>query len=423
MHWRLNLYSSEIIQKRLYQAKKAGIQHERLPRDRSLEIAAKLERLRRDDKGGVLPPGQLSRPLDVKEQSFIESERLLCKADFAYYAERYHAIGIDTGTTDGDLTIGPVRHQESQQKCLKEMGKREAEVYAEHAKYGLTEGIRIIAHKTRQVYFTAFFREVTLHRMLFWPGTRAFAGALNPDGVGELYKRDKLAIDNLPWWLKPDVYPDVKDSELGFKDPLSSRLLYQAENQKAGIAVGTQQDVSHLTEVPLWLFPEQNIGFSLKAALPKSRMTLHVQEGTSAGKGGYWNTVSEAARHRRDGYESWTYIFIPWWLNRRKYRAIPPPNWKPDKHTLEHAELVERTSAEWNEGVTYRPTIEQLVWWQTERAQYILNGSLAFFLASYPCSPEQSFVNFSQGALPVELVEELELGLRKPMLYGVEVQA
>ncbi len=415
------MYSSEIISRRLFQAKKAGLQFQRLPREQSIEIAGRLEKLRFDEKGSAYPVGQLSRPLDSKETAFIESERLICKADFTYYAERYNLIGLDTGTVDGETPTGPMVFQESQQYLMKTLAKREDEVHAEYKQYGMTEGIRVVAHKTRQVYFTAICRALTMHRMLFWPGTRAFAAALNPDGVGEMYKRDKIALDNLPWWMKAEVATDVKDSELAFKHPLASRLLYQAENQKAGIAVGTQQDVSCCTEVPLWNFPVQNIVFSLKPALPKSRMTLHVQEGTSAGKGGYWHDLTEAVRHKRDGYESWCYCFVPWWLNRRKYRAIPPPGWMMDKNTEEHRDLIVRTSPEWNDGVAYTPSVEQLCWWQTERRQAVLNGASPYFTASYPATPEQSFVNFSQGAIPPEVIEELEFGLRRPGTYGVEV--
>ena len=167
--------------------------------------------------------------------------------------------------------------------------------------------------------------------MLFWPGSRCLAAALNPKGVGELYKRDKIALDNLPFWLKPDIYPDVKDEEIGFRHPLSSRLMYQAENEKSGLAVGTTQDVSHLTEVPLWAYPAYNIGFSLIPAIPKSRSTLHIQEGTSAGGAGYWKEVSECCRRKARGWESWTYVFIPWYFNARKNRSIPPPNWATRK--------------------------------------------------------------------------------------------
>ena len=420
------MYSPLITAKRFSKAKaeflKEGIEIKRLPRDQSIETAAKLQKLRFDNNGNPYPGDRTARPLDQKELAFTISERAICKIDFEYYATRYHTIGLDTGVTGEEQTTGPARFLESQVKLLKVIGKREEEVYAEHAKYGMTEGIRVIGHKIRQVVFTTTAREITLHRMLFWPGTRAFAAALNTDGLGELYKRDKLAIDNLPFWLQPsEVYPDVKDSEIGFPSPIGSRLLYQAENQKAGIAVGTQQDVSALTEVPLWQFPEYNIEFSLLPAIPKARSTFHFQEGTSAGKGGYWQTISEACRHKKKGFENWSYIFIPWWVNRAKWRALPPRNWSPDKITLEHAALIERTSPEWNDGVVYRPSIEQLAWWEFERAKYAANGDTASFYQSYGATPEQTFVSRGRGALPVELLEELEFDVRQPRPYSVDV--
>lgn len=417
------MYSSSITESRLHQAKRAGLVYERLSRDRSLEKAAKLEKLRFDDRGQALPPGQLTRLPDDKEQAFIQSERLICKADFSYYAQRYHSIGIDTGTTTGEETLGPVRFQESQERLISAIGKREEEVYAEYAKYGFTEGIRVIAHKTRQQYYTAICRMLTIHRMLFWKGTRAFAGALNPAGADELYDRDKKAINNLPWWLMPEVYPDVKATEIGFKFPLDSRLVYQMANQKSGMGVGTTQDVSHLTEVPLYYNADYDINFSLMPTIPKARSTLHIQEGTSAGPTGYWREVSESCRNKEAGWESWVYVFIPWFFNSRKYRRVPPPNWTPSKHTLEHAELIERTSAEWNNGVTIRATIEQLAWWETEREIFARRGELGKFLATYPASPEQSFSLWGQGALPTELLEKMELDERDPHLYSVEVVA
>lgn len=418
------MYSQNIIARRIHRLNKdlgLDLNAKRLPRDVSIETAARLQKLRFNERGEPGPDGWLSRPLDTKELAFTESERLLCKADFEYYATRYHQIGIDTGTTGEEETIGPVKFQESQVRLLKALGKREEEVHAEFAKYGTTEGIRVIAHKTRQQYYTAICRMLTIHRMLFWPGTRALAAALNPKGVGELYKRDKVALDNLPFWMKPEVYPDVKDEELGFKHPLNSRLLYQAENEKTGLAVGTTQDVSHLTEVPLWQFPAYNIGFSLMAAIPKSRATLHLQEGTSSGGFGYWKEISESVRNKEVGWESWCYVFIPWYFNSRKNVKIVPFGWTPKKHTLEHAALIERTSSEWNDGVTTRPSKEQLYWWETEREIYSRNNSLGAFLATYPGTPEQSFTNWSRGALPVELIEEMELDERTANYYSIEV--
>jgi hypothetical protein len=414
------VYSPEITERRLFQARKRGLEFQRLPRERSIEIAGKLEKLRFDSGGNPLPDGQLARSLDAQESAFILSERILCKCDFVYYLTRYNSVEIDPGVDRGE-GIGPVRTLESQDQFIRVVGRREEEVHAEYAKHKHTEGIKVYAHKCRQVLITSVVRAITIHRMNFWPGTRAFTGTLDPDGSGEAYKRDKIIIDRLPFWLKPELYPDVKDQEIGFKDPIASRLRYQPENQKTGIGTGTQMDVSHLTEVALWRYPFQ-IDFSFIPGLPKGRMTFHVQESTSFGKD-YWATVTEGCRRRRAGYESWTYLFIPWYFNRMKYRAIVPGNWTPKKHTIEHAELVERTSPEFCNGNTFRLSIEQMYWWETERTRQARDGQLAAFYNNYPATPEQSFTSWREGALPAELLERMEFEISPGRPFDIEVAA
>ena len=415
------MYHPEIIERRLAAAKRAGIQFQRLPRDRSIEIASNLEKLRYGPKGQLLPNGGLVRELDEKEEGFIQSERVICKADFEYYLTRYHAVERDpgVGTQSG---IGPAVLLESQRRLIHRAGQREKTCYEELKKYGHTSGILIYAHKCRQVVFTATSRGITLHRMLFYPGTRAFAATLKegPEGTGELYKRDNITIDNLPFWLKPQIYPNVKDEEIGFEAPISSRLTYQAENQQTGIGTGTQQDVSHLTEVPLWNYPHR-IRYSFYPSLPKAVTTFHIQEGTSAGKGGYWQEVSEGCRQRRTGFEDWTYIFCPVWTNATKYRGNPPDDWSPNENTCKYAALVERTSPEFNDGKIFHPSRDHLFWWETTRAMHSQNGELSAFLANYPCTPEQSFTNWAQGALPVEKIEQMEYDTRPPMPYEVSI--
>lgn len=416
------MYSSEIVERRLHQAKSKGLKFNRLPRDKSIEIATRLEALRRDPTGKTLPDGQLVRPLDEKEAAFISSERILCKADFTYYLTRYHTLERDPGVgTEGGN--GPAVLLESQNRFIHYLGKREEVCHAEMKKYGHTAGILVYAHKCRQVAFTATSRGASIHRMLFWPGTRAFAATLKdgPQGTGELYKRDLLTIQNLPFWLKPDeIYPNVKDEEIGFPSPFNSRMSYQAENQQTGIGTGTQQDVSHLTEVPLWSYPHR-IRYSFVPSIPKAISTLHIQEGTSAGKGGYWQEVSEGCRHRRSGFENYTYIFVPWYTNTLKYRDNSPDNWIPDEHTIKHAELIARTSPEFCDGKSVQPTRDQLYWWEKTRALHASNGELASFLANHPATPEQSFTNWAQGALPVELIEKMELETCPARPYEIQI--
>lgn len=417
------MYASDIIERRLHTAKKAGLSYQRLPRAESIARSADLQLLCYDDRGAKLPDDTLARPLSKDEEFFIVSEQLLCKVDFEYWFTRYACVELDPGVTaDGKGGIAPPVLAESQRHYIKLLGRKEVEVHEEFKKYGLTLGIHAYFHKTRQVMATATARALTWHRLLFWNGTRAFCATLDEPRIGELFKRDHIIIDNLPWWQMPKVYPDVKDTEIGLEPPISSRISYQAENQVTGIGTGSQNDVSHLTEVALWKYPGR-IRFSFVPSIPKAVTTLHIEESTADGKGNYWHEVTEAARHKKRGFEHWIYAFIPWWYNKSKYRAIPHEGWKPEKHTLAHAELIERTSPEFNDGNVYKPTIEQLYWWETERAQHVKTGELASFLTNYPATPEQSFQNPTQGALPAELMEEMETEVKDPVPYEVECVA
>ncbi len=418
------MYNREIIARREHAAKKSGLRFKRLPRTDSIEIARKLERLRYDHTNRLLPDDQLIRPLDDAEQAHIDSERVICKLDFEYAFTRYLCLDLDPGVSDGRTGVGPPILLESQHRYIDLLGRRELECHEELKKYKFTEGIKAYIHKVRQVVATATIRAMTMHRLVFWPGTRGFAASLDDERVGELFRRDHIILDNLPFWLRPRVYPDVKDTELGFEPPTSTHCSYQAENQqqgRGGLGVGSQRDVSHLTEVALWQNPGF-IRFSFAPAIPKAITTLHVQESTANGKGDYWHEVTEAARNKRRGYESWVYAFIPWYMNKLKYRANPPGNWSPSALTVSHAALIERTSPEFFDGVTIRPSVEQLYWWETTRAEHSRNGELATFLTNYPATPEQSFQNPLQGALPPELIERLETRTRMPRrMYEAEI--
>lgn len=411
------MYSSLIIQRRLWQAKQEGLLHRRVPREDSIQIAADLEKLRYDTKNRLLPDGGLSRNLNRKEQDFIQSEQLICKCDFEYFFTRYCCLELDAGVGLGSGIRPPILLP-SQRRYLTLLGRREEVIHDEQRKNGFTAGILAYFHKVRQVAATAFMRAACMHRMLFWSGTRALCCALDDDGKGELFKRDHIILDNLPFWLKPTLYPDVKDTEIGF-ERISSRMYYRAENAGSGYGTGTQNDVSHLTEVALYRYPDR-ISFSFYPSMPKAITTLHVQESTSNGKGNYWHEMTENCRHRRRGFEDWIYAFIPWYTNVTKYRSVSPPDWEPEAHTIRHAELIERTSPEFNDGNTVRPTKDQLYWWESERARHAKNGELALFLTNFPATPDQSFQSPSLGALPVELIEAMEVETMPGMPYDIE---
>ena len=57
------MYHPEIISKREFQAKRAGLSFTRLPREKSIEYSSSLQALRLQKDGSLGPPGWLSRPL------------------------------------------------------------------------------------------------------------------------------------------------------------------------------------------------------------------------------------------------------------------------------------------------------------------------------------------------------------------------
>ncbi|KKK57307.1 hypothetical protein LCGC14_3055780, partial [marine sediment metagenome] len=98
---------------------------------------------------------------------------------------------------------------------------------------------------------TAICRSLSAHRLTTVPGVRVLAGSVDEDKVMELYTRDKTILDNLPWWLKPEIKYDEKGAHIHF-GKLSSKVLYQVGSQKSGVGQGRQFDVIHLTECASW---------------------------------------------------------------------------------------------------------------------------------------------------------------------------
>lgn len=395
--------------------------------DKSLHSLHKKFRYRRRDIGQcreiarrlrtLLEPktGQYSRALSADEMDFIRSETVLCRHDFRYFAERYGSIEYDASAGGG---IGPATFWTSQERALALIAAREEEIAAQYEKHGFSDGVLSVWHKSRQLGATAIMRLITLHRMLLWRHTRAIAGSLDIDKIHELYVRDKTIIDNLPPFLFPQIEFDVKDSHISFAN-LKSRLTYQQSNQRAGVGTGQQFDLSHMTEVALWEYADR-LKFDFLPAVPQSPTTFVAFESTANGRGNFWHEFTEDIRGKHEGFEHWLYIFTPWYIEKKKYRRAAPDDWRPNQVTIEHAELVERTSPE-HTGEKVVLTRDQLYWWQTEYSLHKKEGSLHIFLSNYCATPEQSFQHSTRSALPLETIERMRATAIMGMPYLPEV--
>lgn len=405
------MYSSLIIDQKLHRARQSGKPvHPRTVSD-SIGIAKKLDALT-DQKSG-----HYTRPLTKEETGFIQSETVICACDFAYFAERYGHIELDAD--DGGGT-GPIRLWDAQRISLRQTAKREEEMWAEYNKYGTTAGILQVDHKVRQVGRTAVTRLQLFHRMLFRRSYRCLSATIaspNDKNKMELYRRDKIILDNLPHFLKPRIKYDVSKELIHFDTPMSSHMAYADSEQRAGIGTGAQSDGHHITEGALWDNLDR-LMFEFIPAVPRSPWTFGTWESTPSGRNNPWHELTENVRRKKRGFEHWVYNYTPWYLIR-KYRAAPPSNWSPDETTLNHAAVIERTSPEFNEGNAVRPTLEQLYWWESQREFHNSTNQLNVFYSNYSATPEESFQHVNQGGFPYKTIEWMRQSSLTGMPYEV----
>lgn len=300
---------------------------------------------------------------------------------------------------------------ESQRIVLRHLARWEEEDYDRVSRKEVAIGTLVAAHKARQLGMTAISRSLSIHRLTTVPGVRVLAGSIDEEKVMALYTKDKIILDNLPWWLKPEIKYDEKGAHIHF-GKLASHILYQVGSQKSGVGQGRQFDVSHLTECAFWPYP-MTIENDFYPTIPRATSTLCILESTAQGRVNWWHDFTE--RIRIKGSSRWRYLFIPWYAEEKKYRFTPPPNWKPSDIAMLHAKKVHETSPEWiGKAVMLSP--EQLYWWESERGDAVKRGVLNIFLTNYCATPEESFQHTTQSAFSPEVLEKLRLqsGMGKP---------
>jgi len=398
------VYSPRIVQRNVERFEKAtSLTLTRYGAEESIGRSAEIQALKEGSK--------FLRQLKRDELAFVRNEQVLCHLDFRYWQARYAYIDRDPETGGG---TGPAKLWHSQEILLERMGTVEEKQADAVARGQTADGIRVADHKARQLGHTGVSRMICMHRHTLHPNCRSMSASVDDDKKLELYTRDKLIYDNLPWFLKPDLGFDVKAQHLSFP-ALNSNILYQQSNQEGGLGQGRQfNGVSHLTECASWPYPEAMIEMHFFPTLPRAAPTVCILESTAQGRGDWWHEFTEGVR--RGWRVDWIYNFTPWYAEPGKYRRTPPDTWQPDNLTLEHAKLVHETSFEFVGYPVVLPR-EQLYWYQTERAAFQKAGTLNFFLSNWCATPEESFQHSNVSAFPTEFLEQARLGASNGLAY------
>lgn len=388
----------------------------RYPPAQSLEIAQYLTNLKSEDKL-LDSSGNYVRK---EHATFVRNERILFQQDFLY-SLRYMQIERD-GTEGGGVGAFALTFWESQQILLDLISKREEHNVDYHERGYPCDGILICDNKGgRQLGHTMIARAITMHRLVGWPHTRAMAASIDEPQVLKLYLKDKMILDNLPFFLKPHGWGeqtgyDKKGEHIQFNDEHGSNILYLHNKTQSGLGTGSQFDVNHNTEVSQWPYPKA-IELDLLPTLPQHPYTFSLQETTPYGRGNWWHDFSE--RVRKGKIAGWVYLFIPWYAEPKKYRLHPPDDWKPNEATMQTAWLVYNTSKEFV-GKQVTLSREQLFWWETKYTNALENQSLNIHLSNYSNTPEQSFQHTTTSAINAMTLDWMRSTSSSGIAYEIE---
>jgi hypothetical protein len=354
--------------------------------------------------------------------SFVRNEQILAQQDF-YYCLRYLTIERD-GVEGGGIGPFSATFWESQQLLMDLIARLEEKNVEDHAKGYPCDGILIADSKGgRQLGHTMIARALLVHRLVCWPPTRAMSASVDEDKTMELYTRDKLMIDNLPFFLKPTGWDDndvgwtKKNEHIQFGESHGSRILYQNSKQQSGLGTGRQFDVSHLTELSQWPYP-RDVELSFFPTIPQNPYTLSILETTPQGRKNWWHDFAERVRKKK--MPRWSFLYIPFYAEPKKYRRQPPEGWVPNEATMQMAWKVNQTSTELvGKPITLDRT--QLYWWESSYSEALENNSLNLFLSNYSYTPEMSYQATTVSAIRPDVLDRMRSTTTDGVAYEIDI--
>jgi len=243
-------------------------------------------------------------------------------------------------------------------------------------KLDVHERLWFIVLKSRQVYATTFFENLTFTRTVEKPNTNSLIIAQDLDSAGSIFNMAKRFYDYLPL---PKLKPG-KVKELLFPLEGGQSMFKVVSAGSAAKGRGTTQTCVHCSEVAFWPHPEVLTG--LFQAMPDLGDTLWVLESTANGlidQGEMFYNQWKAAVSRRSKL---TPIFIPW-FTMPKYREAP---WLPEEEWDEEEKLLSETFNDMGlDGYSLR--------WRRNAIETKCQGLIEMFHQEYPSTPEEAFIS------------------------------
>jgi hypothetical protein len=366
--------------------------------------------------------GILRRALTPEESAFITAERLVCKIDYRYCAERYIHIRKSTPTGQRLKPIYPF--WESQELVLNRMAARELEIRETHD----PDGILATVLKARQLGVTTLGMSIILHRSVTTSYQSGLIAADVTEQSGYMFNDLFLSmLEHLPWFLKPHVVSCTTAGEkrhvywanhsivrMSSGKSMRGKLQEESGTKKGNIGRGRTQGLFHLSEIPSWEYPEQ-IDTALEPGIPVMQDTFGIMEATAKGREDYFHQHWRASVAREGRFFA---VFIPWWAEAKKYSLPAPAGWSPAPPTLQHARRAELSAPEiMGHAVTL--TRDQLYWYERRKSAMAKANRLSEFLEEYPAEPEEAFQRSGHSIFSAEEIDRLQV-LARPLVSAYE---
>lgn len=399
------MYHPDVIAKRLHLTEQSfGFRLHRYTREQSWEAARLIEKK-------FDPTQKRYVNLTADEQMFIRNEILLSKCDFEYFT-RFCRILLDDETGDE----GPLELWSAQARLIRGVGLVEQRLHREAAEgRKRLDGNCWYIHKRRQTGASTVAQAMGLHRLLLWKGMNGLmAGVDETSTLTKLYnKYFYFMLERLPRWMQ---LRRTEDNNQGVSFANGSSVILQ-NSTGANVGQGAKWHWAHLTECASWdkSRVSDQIDNHFTNAISASVKGMAFLESTSQGIHDWWHISTELAR--RNQAPRWNYFFVPWYAIEEISIGYPPEEWEPKSETRRHAEMVERTSPEFMDGVVVKLSPGQLYYWETTRKSFEDKGTLAAFYKNYPATPEESFVPEGRSSFPIEVLTWHDANVREPWAY------
>lgn len=379
-----------------------------------------------DEKNNkLLDPDYLSSlPLPKLQEilNFIENERIISKYYFKYFMTHYYHIetGLSQEVQEGrESRISLYSFNNAGKIILKYLAIIQS----------LEVAIYLLLLKARQLGATTLSQGLINHRLLFYSDIKAMVGSSDPDKTNEMVSKMGIAWDRLPNWLTPSIRVTKSKEEYATIAELNNKLIKGHGSATSGIGRGTTPTVWHLSEIPDFEDPYEDIDASLLNATHDDPYTLGIMESTAKGDEGYWyDTWKEATEGWLQGKSDFCPIFLGWYLGTDLYptktwiksKLFFFNQWKPKPDTISHKVKVEsyvRADSLLSSilGLNYTLPREQMFWYEVKKEAAEKKGQLAKFYEEVPATPDDAFqASGGSPVFPVQIIQQMT-SLAKPL--------